>query len=102
MLGEFVQSENEPAKPNANAPHSLDFLCLRTAASTQKVFELLHIQTNKVATCLKIWSVPVTVSVINKVHALSRRDRMPNGLKITNITGQVLFDTSLTSGVGCA
>ena len=44
--------------------------------------------------------MPVTTSVIQKVHTFARRmDGMPRGLKIENKTGLVLYDASKTTGV---
>ena len=60
---------------------------MRPSSTSNKGYDLLHLQTNKVVNCRKIWSMPVTTSVIQQVHALARMDNMPNGLKITNKTG---------------
>jgi len=98
-IGEYVQGEHEPDRSNTNAPRTLDCLYLRPSSTSNKGYDLLHLQTNKVVNCRKIWSMPVTPSVIQQVHTLARMDNMPKGLKITNKTGLVLYDASKTAGV---
>lgn len=98
-IGEYIQGEYELARSNANAPRALDFLHLRPLSASNKGYDLLHLQTNKVVNCRKIWSMPVTASAIQQVRALARMDNMPKGLKIANKTGLVSYDASKTAGV---
>ena len=76
-LGGYVQGEHEPDRSNTNAPRTPDCLHLRPSCNKQKGYDLLHLQTNKVVNCRKIWSMPVTTSVIQQVHTLARMDSMP-------------------------
>ena len=52
-IGECVQGEYEPDRSNDNAPRMLDCLHLRPSCGTQKGYDLLHSQTNKVVNCRK-------------------------------------------------
>ena len=54
VTGKHVQGNNEVKLANANEARALDCLYLRPAESAQNGHELLHIATNKVATCRKI------------------------------------------------
>ena len=101
-LGEYVQGKHEPARSNASAPRALDCLCLRPSSASNKGYDLLHLQTNKVINCRKIWSMPVSASAIQQVRTLACVDNMPKGLKIANKTGLVLHDASKTAGVDYA
>ena len=52
-IGEHVQGEHELDKSNTNAPRTLDCSCLRPSCDSQKGYDLLHMQTNKVVNCRK-------------------------------------------------
>jgi hypothetical protein len=72
---------------------------LRYNANRQGGHELLHLQTNKIIIRRDITSVPITPAVIKQVQLLAQQEKMPSGLKVTNKTGQVLYDSSWISGV---
>ena len=46
----------------------------------------------------KVTPVPVNPSIISQVHALTHLNGMPSGLKITNYTTQILFDSDWIAG----
>ena len=83
-IGECVQDEHELDRSNASSPRALDCLCLRPSSNSQKRYDSLHLQTNKLVNCRKIWSMPVTTSVIQQAPMLARMDDMHKGLKIKN------------------
>jgi hypothetical protein len=43
--------------------------------------------------------IPITPAIIKMVHHIAEQDGMPEGLKITNRTGQVLYDSTWIAGV---
>jgi hypothetical protein len=43
--------------------------------------------------------IPITPAIIKMVHRIAEQDGMPKGLKITNRTGQVLYDSTWIVGV---
>eukprot|EP00957_Ditylum_brightwellii_P109262 8334249-Ditylum_brightwellii.AAC.1 len=43
--------------------------------------------------------MPLTPSIIKQVHKLTELDNMPKGLKITNKTGDIFFDSTQIAGV---
>jgi hypothetical protein len=42
---------------------------------------------------------PITPAIIKMVHRITEQDGMPKGLKITNHTRQVLYDSTWSAGV---
>ena len=99
VLGEYVQAFEDEASKNNNKPRTLDCLYLRPTNNHQLGYELLHLQTNRVITRHSITSVPITPSVINQVHKIAKMDKMPQGLKISTRTNNILFDASWIAGV---
>jgi hypothetical protein len=47
----------------------------------------------------RVTPVPITSSIIQQVDRIAEMDRMPKGLKITNRTGEVLYDSTWIAGV---
>jgi hypothetical protein len=47
----------------------------------------------------QITPIPITPAIIKMVHRIAEQDGMPKGLKITNHTGQVLYDSTWIAGV---
>jgi hypothetical protein len=99
QIGEYVQAHNEPNHTNTNAPRSLDCIYLRPMDNAQGGHELLHLQTNRVVKRRKLTKIPITPSIIKQVHALAVLDKMPVGLKITNRSNNVIFDSAWIAGV---
>ena len=99
VLGEYVQAFEDEASKNNKKPRTLDCLYLRPTNNHQLGYELLHLQTNRVITRHSITSVPITPSVINQVHKIAKMDKMPQGLKISTRTNNILFDASWIAGV---
>jgi hypothetical protein len=94
----YVLAHNEPNPTNTNAPRALDCLYLRPTASGHH--KCLHLQTNRIITCSRVTPVPITPAIIVQVHAIAAQDDMPEGLKITNCYGTMLYDSSWIAGVG--
>jgi hypothetical protein len=47
----------------------------------------------------QVRSIPITTSVMDLVHALAKKDHMPQGLKLATKTGTVLYDSTMIAGV---
>ena len=60
---------------------------------------LLHLQTNKVVKRRNLTKIPITPSIIKKVHALATLEDMPQGLKMINKADNVIFDSAFIAGV---
>jgi hypothetical protein len=43
--------------------------------------------------------IPITPAIIKQVNRIAKMGGMPKGLKITNHTGQVLYDSAWIAGV---
>jgi len=97
--GDYVQAHEEPLTSNTNAARSLDCLYLRPTARSQNGHDLLHLQTNKIITRRNITPVSITSSIVKQVHKLAEMERMPKGLKVSNRTGLILFDSASIAGV---
>jgi hypothetical protein len=54
---------------------------------------------NRMITRRCITPIPITPASIKMAHCISKQDGMPKGLKITNCTGQVLYDSTWIAGV---
>ena len=59
----------------------------------------LHLQTNKVVKHQNLTKMPITMSIIKQVHALTTLDDMPQGLRIKKWAKNLIFDSALISGV---
>ena len=90
-LSENTQALDKPNKKNNNKPRTLDYLFLRPNATTQGRHEFLHLSSNKIIICRKIWSTLVTKSITAQVEAITKRKNMPKGLKIKNKHRTTLF-----------
>ena len=61
--------------------------------------DLLHLQTNKLITCCKVFQLPISPGIIQQVHLLAEQHSQPQGLKITNKTRRLLYDHAWIAGV---
>ena len=98
-FGTYVQGHDEPHPTNTTAARTLDCIYLRYNDNFQGGHELLHLPTNRMITCRHVTQLPITPAIINQVHAIADSENVPEGLKITNRTGQVLYDSAWIAGV---
>ncbi len=98
-FGTYVQAHNEPTILNSNAPRTLDCIYLRYLDNDQGGHQLLHLPTNRMITRRNITVIPISQAVIEQVHALAALEQVPPGLKITNKTGHIMYDTAQIAGV---
>ena len=98
-FGTYVQAHDEPDPSNTTAPRTLDCIYLRYSDNEQGGHDLLHLQTNHMITRHHIIPIPITPAIIKQVDHIAKMDGMPKGLKITNHTGQVLYDSAWIAGV---
>ncbi len=81
------------------APHTLDCIYLQYNDNEQGCHDLLHLQMNCMITRCRITHIPITPAIIKMVHCIAKKDGMPKGLKITNHTGQVLYNSTWIAAV---
>jgi hypothetical protein len=93
-FGTYVQAYEEPDPSNTNAPHTLDCIYLQYNDNKQGGHNILNLQTNHMIT-----PILITPVIIKMVHRIAKKDGMPKGLKITNHTGKVLYDSTWIAGV---
>ena len=98
-FGTYVQAHDEPDPSNTNAPRTLDGIYLCYNDNEQGGHDVLHLQTNRIITRRRVTPIPITPAIIKMVHRIAENDGMPKGLKITNNTGQVLYDSTWIAGV---
>ena len=99
LFGTYVLANNEPKPTNTNAPRCLDWIYLRATYSAQGFHDFLLLQTKSIITRNHVTPDPITPTVINQVHSISYREGMPSGIKISNRTVLVLYDSAWISGV---
>ena len=59
----------------------------------------MSLETGRMVTRGVVTKQPLTPQVIEAVHQLAKKDKMPEGLKITTKAGVILYDSALTAGV---
>ena len=67
--------------------------------NSHNVHELLHLQIRNVVKRQNLTKIPITPSIIKQVHVLVTLDNMPQGLKITNKSNNVIFGSAWIAGV---
>ena len=92
--GMYVQAHNEPEHSNTNTPRSLCCIYLRYNDNDQGGHDCLHLQTNSIVTRRNVTPIPITPAVISQVHHIAKHDGMPDGLKIKNRHGDILYDSA--------
>jgi hypothetical protein len=76
------------------------FIYLRYNDNSQGVHELLHLPTNSLITRYTVTPLPLTpLAIINQVHTLAEQEKMPDGPKISNRTGQLFMIVVWNAGV---
>ena len=98
-FGMYVQADQENDPTNTQQARAIDCIYLRFLSNKQGGHELLNLNTGRRITCQKVTPVPITNHVINLVHKMADNDGMPDGLKIQNQQGVVLYDSSWIAGV---
>ena len=95
----YVLGNNEPKTTHKNAPRILDCIYLRATDSAQGYHNLRHLQTNSVITRNRVTRALITPTIINQENYIADRECMPSGIRISNRTGLVLYDSAWISGV---
>jgi len=98
-FGTYVQAHDEPQPTNTQQARTLDCIYLRPTGNAQGGHELFHIPTNRIIVRRNVTPIPITPAVLKEVEALAANQNMPNGLKIQNKTGNILFDSTWIAGV---
>ena len=98
-FGTYVQAVDDPDPKNTQAPRTLDCLYMRSNDNYQGGHELLDLRTGRAITRHKVRIVPITKNIIDLVHAMADRDKMPTGLKIETRSGMVIYDSAWIEGV---
>ena len=98
-FGTYVQAHDEPDPSNTNSPCTLDCIYLHYNDNEQGGHDLLHLQTNQMITHRKVTPIPITPAIIKQVHRIAELEGMPKGLKVTNRTGHILYDSAWIAGV---
>jgi hypothetical protein len=98
-FGTYVLADEEPNPKNNQQSRKLDCIYLRYDSDAQNGHQLMHIPTGLMIGRATITPAPITQSVIDAVHALAEREGQPQGLKIKNKTGVILWDSAWLPGV---
>jgi len=94
----YVQAHNEPNPSNSQEPRSLDCIYLRSLSNAQGGHELYDLNTGRVITRRRVTVISMTANVIQRVEQIASSEGM-KGLKMTNNSGKILYDSSWIAGV---
>ena len=95
----YLLANNEPKPTNTNGPRLLDCIYMQATDIAQGGHDLLNFQTNSVITHNHVTPALITPTIINQLHSISDREGMHIGIKISNRTGLVLYDSAWIAGV---
>ena len=98
-FGTYVLANNKPKSTNTNSPRRLDCIYLQAKDIAQGGHKILHLQNNSVIMRNHVTPAPITPTIINQVYSIGDREDMPNGIKISDRTGLVLYDSAWIAGV---
>ena len=90
----YVLTHDEPTLTNTVCTCALDCLSLHAIQTKQGGYECYHVPTCQVITQPYVTVVPVTPAIIATIKTLGKSDGIQN-LKITNLCGHLLFDSSV-------
>jgi hypothetical protein len=97
-FGTYVQAHDEPNFKNSQQPRALDCIYLRYVDNIQGGHQSLDLSTGATIKRRSITQVPITQHVIDLVHKIAEADGIKEGLKITNKSNVMLFDSSWHAG----
>jgi hypothetical protein len=98
-FGAYVQAHNEPNFKNSQQPRAIDCIYLRYIDNIQGGHHLLDLNTGYTIKRRSITQVPITNNIIGLVHKLADADGIKEGLKITNKSNVILYDSSWIAGM---
>ena len=93
-FGTYVLANNEPNPTNTNATRRLDCIYRRVTYSAQGGHGLLHLQTNSVITRNCVTPALITHTIINQLHYIADMEGTHSGIKFSNRTGIILYDSA--------
>ena len=91
-FGSYVQALNENNPTNTTNPRTIGCIFLRTIDSDQGGFQLLNLNTGKVITRRKIYEIPVTQVIIDRIENMAEQDGTKRDLIFKNRKGELLND----------
>ena len=96
FLGECMQAKDEPDRVSVNVPRVLDYLCLRKRSIQKLGHDPLHLPTNKIINHNMLFDAPIVIAILNQVCMFAASDSGTKGLKISNQTRKLRWDSSFT------
>jgi hypothetical protein len=94
-----VQSQNEPNIKNKQHPCTVDCIYLRYVDNDQGGHHILDLQTGRTTTRRTVTTIPITQNIIDLVHEMAYNDNLPDGIKIENKSGKIIYGSSWIAGV---
>jgi hypothetical protein len=95
----FVQVDKENDPTNIQQAQAIDCIYLQFLSNQRGSHELLNLNTGHRITHQKVMPVPIMQHIIDLIHKMAENDGMPDGLKIQNHHGVVLYNSSWIAGV---
>ena len=94
-LGQYVQAHDEHDPRNTQQARTIEALYLRPVRNGHEVYDLA---TGNIINRAHLTPLPITPQIIAVVHAIARKDRQ-QGLRLTDLNGVLLYDSTWTAGV---
>ena len=90
----YILTHDKSTLTNTVCTHALDHLFICTIHNKQGGYKCYHIPTHQVITRPYVTVIPATPTIIVTIHTIGKSDSIQN-LKITNLYGHLLFDSSM-------
>ena len=93
-FGTYVQAQTEHNPTNTTNPRTIGCIFLRTLDNMQAGFQLLNLNTGKIITRRKVFEIPITQTIIERVEQLAEMDGITPDLTFKNRKGEFITDDS--------
>ena len=97
-FGAHVQAFHEEKPKNTNHPRTIDCVYLRPLNNKQGGHELMNINTERKTTRPRVWELPVTDLIIQRIEELAAKDGI-RSLKLTNRNKTIVYPSDWIAGV---
>jgi hypothetical protein len=88
--GSYVQAHDENDPTHSLKPRAIDGIYLRFLSNLQGGHNIMNLMTGQVIKQRQVTMIPMTQHIIECVHKLAQREKMPEGMKVTSKT-RVIF-----------
>jgi hypothetical protein len=90
-FGTYVQAHDENDPTNSLKPREIDGIYLRFLSNLQGGHDTMNLMTGQEIKQRQVNMIPMTQHIIECVHKLAQRKKMPEGMKVTSKTGVIFL-----------